>query len=61
MAKDPVCNMEVEEEKAEFVIHLHRETFYFCSEQCKGDGADRASRGNKDMEQIFKEAFQGGR
>lgn len=35
MAKDPVCDMEVEEEKAEFVVHLHRETFYFCSERCK--------------------------
>lgn len=29
MAKDPICNMEVEEEKAEFVIHLHSETLYF--------------------------------
>ena len=35
MAKDPICNMEVEEEKAEFVIHIHHETFYFCSERCK--------------------------
>lgn len=35
MAKDPICDMEVEEEKAEFMVHLHRETFYFCSERCK--------------------------
>ena len=35
MAKDPICNMEVEEEKAEFVVHVHHETFYFCSERCK--------------------------
>lgn len=35
MAKDTVCGMEVKEEGAQFVVHIHHETFYFCSERCK--------------------------
>lgn len=35
MAKDPICGMEVDEKNAEAMLHLHHETFYFCSEQCK--------------------------
>ncbi|MEK7851857.1 MAG: hypothetical protein AAB275_08225 [Deltaproteobacteria bacterium] len=27
--------MEVEQEKAELVINIHHEAFYFCSERCK--------------------------
>jgi len=35
MRKDPVCNMEVEEEK---VCVDHKEKHYcFCSENCKGN------------------------
>lgn len=34
MAKDPVCGMEVEEKGAEFMVHLHHETYYFCGEAC---------------------------
>jgi YHS domain-containing protein len=29
MARDPICNMEVDEQTAEFKSH------YFCSEECK--------------------------
>ena len=35
MMKDPICGMEVSEEKATHMIHAEHETFYFCSEQCK--------------------------
>jgi YHS domain-containing protein len=35
MAKDPVCNMEVDERSAEFKSHYARKTYYFCSEECK--------------------------
>jgi YHS domain-containing protein len=35
MYKDPVCGMEVNEEKAKYQVHLDHETFYFCSEKCK--------------------------
>lgn len=35
MAKDPVCGMEVDEKDAGVIVHLHSETFYFCSERCK--------------------------
>ena len=36
MAKDPVCGMEVNEEGARFMVHFEHETYYFCSENCKG-------------------------
>ncbi len=39
MMKDPVCGMEVSEEKATHMIHAEHETFYFCSERCKASYA----------------------
>jgi YHS domain-containing protein len=33
--KDPVCGVDVSEEKATHLIHSEHETFYFCSERCK--------------------------
>ena len=35
MMKDPICGMEVSEEKATHMIHAEHETFYFCSKRCK--------------------------
>ena len=35
MAKDPVCDMEVEERKAEATAQFQGRTFYFCSTECK--------------------------
>ena len=35
MAKDPVCGMEVEEQKAAGKSEWHGETYYFCSVACK--------------------------
>ena len=35
MYKDPVCGMDVDENKARYVVHLDQETFYFCSDGCK--------------------------
>jgi YHS domain-containing protein len=35
MTKDPVCNMEVDEAKAEFESQYGGRKYYFCSEQCK--------------------------
>ncbi len=35
MAIDPVCNMQVDEEDAEFTAQYDGKTYYFCSESCK--------------------------
>lgn len=35
MAKDPVCDMEVPEEGAQFLVHVEHKNYYFCSEACK--------------------------
>jgi len=39
MMKDPICGMEVSEEKATHMIHAEHETFCFCSERCKASYA----------------------
>lgn len=53
MAKDPICGMDVNEEGAEFMVHIDHETYYFCSEECK----DRFER---DMG-LMKPEKKGGR
>lgn len=35
MSRDPVCNMEVDEEKAKFVSEVAGKKTYFCSVNCK--------------------------
>jgi YHS domain-containing protein len=35
MSKDPVCNMAVDEEKAQFVSEVAGKKAYFCSVHCK--------------------------
>ena len=35
MAKDPICNMEIDEQTAEFKSQYASQTYYFCSEECK--------------------------
>jgi len=35
MAIDPVCNMQVDGEDAEFTAKYDGKTYYFCSESCK--------------------------
>ena len=35
MMRDPICGMEVSEEKALHMIRAEHETFYFCSKRCK--------------------------
>jgi Cu+-exporting ATPase len=35
MTKDPVCNMQVDEKKAEFQSQYAGEKYYFCSEECR--------------------------
>ena len=35
MAKDPVCGMEVDEEKAAATVEHMGKTYYFCSPGCK--------------------------
>ena len=34
MAKDPICDMEVDEQ-TEFQSQYGSQTYYFCSEECK--------------------------
>ena len=35
MPIDPVCNMQVDEDDAEFTAEYEDNTYYFCSESCK--------------------------
>ncbi|MEW6066726.1 MAG: YHS domain-containing protein [Nitrospirota bacterium] len=35
MAKDPVCNMNVDEKKAAVTSVYNSVTYYFCSKSCK--------------------------
>ncbi|UCH57664.1 MAG: YHS domain-containing protein [Candidatus Bathyarchaeota archaeon] len=35
MARDPVCSMTVDEEKAKWKSEYEGETYYFCNEGCK--------------------------
>jgi YHS domain-containing protein len=35
MAKDPVCQMEVNEETAKFISEYKRMKYYFCNKHCK--------------------------
>ena len=35
MAGDPICNVEVDEQTAQFKSQYGRRTYYFCSEECK--------------------------
>jgi len=35
MAKDPVCGMQVDEEKAKFMTEYKGKRYYFCAEMCK--------------------------
>ncbi len=37
MAKDPVCGMEVDTNKANFQTTYQGKTYYFCSAECKRD------------------------
>ncbi|PUA31538.1 MAG: YHS domain-containing protein [Zestosphaera tikiterensis] len=34
-AVDPVCGMEVDTEKAKFVVAYKGKVYYFCSQHCK--------------------------
>ena len=40
MSRDPVCNMEIDEESAEFTSEFGGEQYVFCSQECK-DTFDR--------------------
>lgn len=35
MAKDPVCNMMVDEKTSKFKSEYQGKTYYFCAESCK--------------------------
>jgi YHS domain-containing protein len=35
MVKDPVCGMEVDEQKAAATAVYHGQTYYFCAQACK--------------------------
>jgi YHS domain-containing protein len=35
MAKDPVCNMQVDEQKAAATSNYNGQTYYFCAKMCK--------------------------
>ncbi len=35
MAKDPICNMDVDERTAKFKSEYGGKTYYFCSKGCK--------------------------
>ena len=35
MAKDPVCGMDVDEQKAAGTSHYRGKTYFFCAKSCK--------------------------
>ncbi len=35
MAKDPVCNMNVDEKKAKYTSDINGQKVYFCRSECK--------------------------
>ena len=35
MAKDPVCNMDIDEKNADFTSEYAGREYHFCSEECK--------------------------
>lgn len=35
MAKDPICNMEVDEKSAKYTTQYEGKTYYFCAPGCK--------------------------
>jgi len=37
MAKDPVCGMNVEENKAKHKLEYGGKTYYFCAQACKAE------------------------
>jgi YHS domain-containing protein len=41
MAKDPICNVEVDEQSAEFKSQYGSKTYYFRSEECKNEFESR--------------------
>ena len=50
MAKDPVCNMEVDEETAEFESQYASQTYYFCSAECQ----EHLNLGQNNMRVLHK-------
>ena len=57
MMKDPICGMEVSEEKAMHMIHAEHETFYFCSEQCKASYASQIGINKPTAKKGFLDRF----
>ncbi len=50
MALDPVCGMEVEEQKAAAKSEYHGHTYYFCSVACKKTFDEQPEKYVKDKE-----------
>ena len=44
MVKDPVCNMQVDEQKTEHYVQYQGRTYYFCSKHCKQSFEDSPDR-----------------
>jgi P-type Cu+ transporter len=44
MTTDPVCEMELDENDAEYTSQYAGQTFYFCSEECKDKFESRPER-----------------
>jgi YHS domain-containing protein len=54
MAKDPICGMEVMEERSSHMIHFEHETIYFCSSKCKETYAQQPGmKKTKDKKGFF--------
>lgn len=55
MAKDPICGMVVDPEKAEFKTEKDGQTYYFCSESCKHkfDKTSANDTSGKDFSRVF--------
>lgn len=57
MMKDPVCGMEVSEEKWTHLIHTEHGTFYFCSKRCRESYASQIGKNKPVAKKGFLSRF----
>ena len=56
MAKDPICGMEVDPEKAKFKLDRNGTTYYFCSKQCYEEFKGKTDEATPSKEKTEEES-----
>jgi len=55
MAIDPVCMMEVDEDRARYGVRCKGETYYFCAESCKKKFEEDPERYAKKVQELSED------